>query len=245
MQHCDRLVVAVPWKLQSAFARYTMARNPEGLLLEKPVGVNPQEVPHGTLPFVGYNRRFYEPVQRLKARGTGGLLSVRCVISEWLDHHIAQTGRNVLPHLMEFTSCHTLDLLLYLLGPLNPMYLKSKPTLHINGFMTTQHGIPVHLSINQDDPQPVGLWFQYENECWALSPLETLNIYRGIQITDDGQHRAYTPRLMETVECDRTYKPGVLAQMRAFLSDDRSIAAGLDDQRNVLNLIAKLKGCSG
>ena len=242
--HCDKMVVAVPWDRMTEVSRDAMRLRP--CLLEKPVALSVDAVPSGDA-FVGFNRRFYKSVQRLKSKGTDNLVSVHVVISEWVHHHIALTGRAVIPYLLEYTSCHTLDLLLYLLGEdIQFDYLRSAND-RINGLLIC-NDIPIHLSINNNDPSPIGLWFRYPDELWKLSPLEKLEIYHGIEITDSVP-RVYSPRLIETVgnsshavpQVLADQKPGILSQMSHFLAGDTSIAANLDDQRRVLALIHGLK----
>ena len=243
-ENSDKIVVAVAWGQNVFLSRYALANKPGNCLLEKPVALKSSEVPTHAEALVGFNRRFYKPVQRLKERGTDGLVAVRCVVSEWINHHIATTGHDVIPHLLEFTSCHTFDLLLYLLG--NDWSIESMDRhhkgLHLNG-MVRFGDVPVWLSVNENDPQPIGLWFQYDDgETWVLSPLEVLNIYKGIEVRSLGNQRSFHPKLLETIEVDREYKPGIWEQMRAFVNGEKAIGASMEDQRNTLIFIENIKG---
>ena len=65
----------------------------------------------------GYNRRFYNTVNKLKNRILkGGLISVDVNISEDLNNLISRHGKSVLKYSLEYSSCHILDLVFYLFG---------------------------------------------------------------------------------------------------------------------------------
>ena len=164
------------------------------VLLEKPIGLELYATLNtvrgalnaGSLKMVGYNRRFYKTVILLRERiRGGGLKAVDVVISEPIESHRMRHGEVILPHLLVFSSAHSLDLMLHLLGPLEPVAVSAHtgvgsaaPFKSYNGLLRTVEGIPVSLALNADDPTPAGIRCRYDDgSTWHLTPLEVLTIY--------------------------------------------------------------------
>ena len=256
----DGVVVAPSWQAIPPMLP-TLLRSGKPLLVEKPVALRADDlqVAVGHLPMasdsfmavrhlrVGFNRRFYEPVQALRARlARGGLRYARVVISEHLEHHMKTTGAAVLPWLLQFTSIHTFDLVGYLFGELRVEAgwhdIGNPDFMCFNGLLAGT--TPLMFHVNADAAEPAGIWCHFnDGSVWALSPLETLRVYQGIDIeqaTLDRPYRQFTPKEMLRVDVDRSHKPGFMCQMRSFLNGHTDTSAGLVDAWNALRLIEGL-----
>lgn len=255
----DAIVACLPWNETELWLDAILA-SPRPVLIEKPAARSSAVLQNAmgraglprALKAVGYNRRFYEPVQRLRARlSEGGLKAAEIVVSEDIGRHVARYGAAVVPHLEAFAS-HALDLSRFLLGPLTPV----KSYAHGSGakgmgftsrhaLLETRSGAPVWLAFNVNDPSPVGLRCRMDDgTTWHLAPLETLNVFDGFETlpAEEGRRiRRYVPRLKETVEADARFKPGFVEQMRAFLGEEAGTLASLDESVDVLRLIERLR----
>jgi predicted dehydrogenase len=235
----DAVVVSLPWHVMPAWtARLLTTAKP--LLIEKPLGLDaaaiaralgqPDARPSSKL--IGYNRRHYVTVGRLRERlGQGGLKAVQVTVSEDLSRLVRDHGPAIVPHVLAFSSSHTLDLVLHLLGPLTIVRLRAHrergtpgPFVSLNGLLETAGGIPVALALNARDPSPAGLRCLFDDgTTWHLSPLEVLTVCDGYEIHEarpGAEIRRYVPRAARVVEEPAAVKPGFLAQMRAFLSGE-------------------------
>ncbi len=257
----EGVVVGLPWHEMPHWTQRLLAC-PKPMLIEKPLALDAGALetalaaaPRNGNKIVGYNRRFYVTVGRLRERlAQGGLKAVYATMSEDVARHVEAHGPRVLAHLLPFAS-HSLDLLLHLLGPLAParVYAYAErgypaPVASFNGVLETKAGIPVFAAINTDDPAPAGLRFLFDDHTsWVLAPLERLEVYRGYEIAPEAPGstiRRYTPRLVERVDEPAGQKPGFLAQARAFLSGRAAEAARPHESLALLRLIAALDGAS-
>lgn len=255
----EAVVACLPWDVMPDWLE-RLAASPKAVLIEKPIGlaaaatrdVLARRVRHGGLKIVGYNRRFYEPVARLRERlSQGGLKAVEIVISEDIPSQIARHGEAIVEHLLAFSSAHALDLALHLLGPLRPVALTAQrgtgdagEFTSFNGLLETDTDIPVTLALNANDPSPAGIRCRFDDAtAWHLSPLEVLSVYRGTDVEPPSPEfnvRRYTPKLVEQILASATLKPGYAGQMEAFLSGRPGPAASPEDGLRVLELIEAL-----
>jgi predicted dehydrogenase len=233
----DALVIALPWNMTPEILPALLACD-KPMLIEKPIGLKaetiaaalnaPDAKTDGKL--IGFNRRFYGTVERLRARlRDGGLKAAYITISEDLGRQQNAHGSEIIPHLLTFSSAHTLDLALHVLGQLSVVKLyrspeKEVPFTSVNGLLQTAAGVPVHLALNASDPSPAGMRFLFDDHTtWSLSPLEMLSIfdrYEIVEISQRSKIRRYMPHVAELVDEPVDLKPGFLAQMQAFLSGD-------------------------
>jgi predicted dehydrogenase len=230
------------------------------VLLEKPVALSAGEMEAVlALPstassnkLVGFNRRFYGTVASLRNRiAEGGLKAAQIVISEPLDRHIRVHGPALVPHVLAFSSAHTLDLAWHLLGPMAVVRVyahrevKSAFTC-LNGLVETAGGIPVSLAINANDPALAGIRFLFDDHTsWLLAPLETLTVYDRYEITETGLHsaiRRYVPHACRTHEESAEFKPGFVEQMSVFLSGKYGPGARLKDALVIQRFVEALMG---
>lgn len=255
----EGLVVGLPWhEMPNWTARLLTC--PKPMLIEKSIALEAGALeaalaaaPAAGNKMIGFNRRFYATVERVRARlAQGGLKAVYATISEDIARHLEGHGKRVLAHLLAFGSSHSLDLLLHLLGPLEiaRVYAYAErgypaPVVSFNGVLETGAGTPVFLALNADDPAPAGLRFLFDDHTsWVLAPLERLEVFQGYDIAPEAPGsavRRYRPRLVERMDEPAELKPGFLAQARAFLSGRHAQAARPEESVALLRLIAALE----
>lgn len=257
----DAVIVTLPWNVTHTFLPLLFPSQ-KPMLIEKPLALDADTLTQAISQpgvilenkLIGFNRRYYRTVERVAERiRKGGLKAVSATISEEMQRHVRNHGMEIVPHVLAFSSAHTLDLLHFLLGPLQVADIvahaeKEYPGARsYNGLLrATRGGIPVLLSLNVGDPSPAGIRFLFENGVtWVLAPLEGLSTYDRYEIiepADKANIRQYKPHLCEEVrEQADGYKPGFLRQMRAFVANDFGPGAKVEDSIALLALIDALK----
>ena len=253
----DAFVVALPWDIIPKVLPDLLKSN-KPMLIEKPIGLTASEIETALAKnhmgidskLIGFNRRFYDVVSRLKTRlDKGGLKSAHIIISEDIGRQKTAHGDTIVPHLISFSSSHTLDLAVYLLGTLSIVKLygwrDKSQFISINGLLETEQGLPTHLSLNASDPSSVGLRFIFsDSTTWVLSPLEMLSVfdrYEIVEISQNSKIRRYMPHVSEIVNEPVDYKPGFMAQMDAFLSGNFGPGASVHDALNTQKFIESIQ----
>lgn len=260
----DAVVACLPWHVTEAWLPRVLGV-PKPVLIEKPIALSSgfleaalqQAEGNPRNKMVGFNRRFYRTVQRVRERLVyGGLKAVEIAISETVERFVDQFGPTIIPHILAYSSCHILDATLYLLGPLEPVRIYGHPERSypasfssLMSLLETAEGVPVTLGIHADTPVSVGMRFYFDDRTvWQVSPMEHLAAYRGYQVlepTPEIRIRRYVPRTFIDDALETSIKPGFLEQMRAFTSGEgREIAAGPSDSLTLLSLIETLKAAA-
>ena len=255
----DAIISCLPWNVTHAWLP-SLLRSPKPILIEKPIALDSETLiraashPDAKLQnkLVGFNRRYYETVGRVAERiGHGGLKAVFATISEEMKRHVQNHGPAIIPHVLAFSSAHTLDLLYYLLGPLTISDMvahaeKEYPGARSYNGLLKVAGLPVLLALNIGDPTQAGIRFLFEDgTTWVLAPLERLSVYDRYEIiepVDKADIRQYKPHLCEEVrEPAGDCKPGFLRQMRAFVERDFAWGATVQDSIALLTFVEGLK----
>lgn len=257
----DAIVACLPWNVTEAWLPRLLAVS-KPVLIEKPIALSAANLKAALQrvdgrrddKIVGFNRRFYKPVHKVKERLThGGLKAVEITISEALEGLVGRLGPEIIPHTLAYSSCHILDTALYLIGPLRlarlygysengyPASFRS-----MTGLLETAGGVPVALSIHADAPVPIGMRFYFDDRtAWHLSPMERLVAYRGYEVEEPTARfpiRRYTPQPFLDSVAEGSVKPGFLEQMRAFTAGERiEIAATPADSLALLSLTETLQ----
>ena len=218
----DKIICCLPWDYRGKL--------PDGkpMLIEKSAFRHRREGPTR----IGYNRRSYTTVLKLKERiDQGGLKCATVTISEHVDEHIKRHGEEIVPFIIPFASCHMLDLVNFLFEPHSEAVMEGGNHNEFNGVIYSPE--PIFLHLNMSDPSPAGISCKFNDGTrWALEPLERLRVYKGIAVSSS---RVYTPDLVEQhIEPD-SFKPGFLKQMNGFLEGDYS--PGLEDEKRVFRLM--------
>ena len=234
------------------------------VLVEKPVALSSEKIRTilkeiGNLSenvLVGYNRRFYDFVPKLKrAISDQNLLSIQLNFPEAVSPIVKQLSPKVLNHILIYMSSHWLDIIMFLVGEVELVVMQKQSKggyiSSYNGLLTTKiRKIPIHYQSNFDAPQQLSISFSFIKSIWELRPLEILSVYEELEIiepTKEYQIRQYRPKLTKCFKTDLTFKPGFYNQMRYFIKNfldkknKNSLGSTLEDALKVTLLCEKIK----
>lgn len=207
---------------------------------------------------VGFNRRFYSTVQFAReVVASGPPLLAHMSLPEALVADETDAVARCRPFFSN--SCHGLDLLRFVFGPLS---LKSVTRLagpggQLNGFAATlmsSRGDVIELSGNWGTPANFALSLDRPGRRVELKPLELASIFEGMEVlepSNDIPIRRYVPILRNRVgleTSDRLEKPGFVQQALAFkalFETDTltpTVAARLEDAEAAIRLAEELVG---
>ena len=251
----EAIVVVAPWHvIPNMMAELFEDDRP--MLIEKPIILGRKAAwdaanRNTENKIIGFNRRFYGAVNRLKsAVQANSLKSVEITICEAISSIVQRHGEEIIPHIPEMYSAHILDLMFYLFGDLEMRFCSTYREKEIDfvssdAMFVTTAGVPLHLTLNANDPSPVGIRARFDDgTTYGLSPIEMLTIYKGVEVaeaTEDSPIRRYTGRELSRHCEEGQFKPGFYEQMTAFLHGETKQAAGVGDAVRVHNLIWALK----
>ncbi len=232
------------------------------LLVEKPVGWNAATLARLTARahdrvIVGYNRRFYKPVERarLEAR-SGPPLLAHLSLPEAI---VAEQGteERYLEPLFE-NSCHGIDLARFVLGDLtvesvHHLRNEREQLCGMSAVLRTERNDILQFSANWDSPSNFALSLHRQGRRFELCPFEQASVYEGMDVIGPTQTypiRRYVPRSVELInldEIDFVEKPGFVAQAKALaslVSGNHAVAdaATLEDAQRTLELCEALAG---
>lgn len=251
----DAAIIAVGVDVIKNTAEALLKFGCTNILLEKPGGVDFNEVKELALIstsynakiYVAYNRRFYKSVYHLKrlVEDDGGILSGNFEFTEW--SHIIKDLKlsDVIKKNLFFTnSTHVLDLAFLLMG--KPVEFNSfvlgdcgwhKPSIFVGSGMTDKN-ILFSYSANWESAGSWGIEINTSKRRLILRPMEKLFEQRL------GELKACELHLEDTFSED-LFKPGLLRQVQAFLFGwDSSVLKTLDEQVKDISWMSKiLTGC--
>ena len=230
----DAVVVCTSWNVTENLIEEILDRG-YPVLLEKPVALSAQRLKsiiysigkYAGKVLIGYNRRFYDFVPRLKeAVETKELLSIDLVLPEGVDRLVHRFTESIRDHILIYLSSHWLDLIYYLIGDIDVLSMHNK--LNKDGYVKSYNGlllakknsIPIHYQSDFDTPQRISIKFVFSDSIYLLSPLERLCIFKGLDCidpTDDFPIRRYEPNLIREEYTDLGFKPGFFNQMKYFI----------------------------
>ena len=243
-------IVAVGVEELHRAALQLMAYGVKKILVEKPAGLNRQEIMsvqeqakiHGASIYVGYNRRFYSSV--LKAREImahdGGVTSFNFEFTEWA-HQIQKIkkGRGVKEHWFLSNSTHVVDLAFYLGG--NPVqistYSSGSLEWHPAGAIYSGAGVSESgaLFSYQANWESAGRWsveILTKNHRLIFRPLEKLQIQKRGSVT------------LEFVDYDEQldleFKPGLFLQTKNFINNVVDSMCTIDHQAAIIDKYYKI-----
>ena len=246
----DGIVCAVPWQMMPGLAHWLSATD-KRVLLEKPIAFTVSDATRmiGAASYnhkgkaIGFNRRFYEPVQEFKDRiEKGGLVSAAVTISNHLDLLTARHGAEIKTHVHAVMSIHSIDLMLHLFGHCAVEH-RSHPLYSLRSYTRLT---PIVLALHDNYPMKAGISALFDDGmAYNLTPLECLTVYDGVDMaeaTPDMPVRQYVSHETSRTIASTTYKPGIYAQMKAWLEDDWSTLARPTDAVEALSLLTDLRG---
>lgn len=257
----DALIMATSWENTELIAKEIIQAGLP-VLVEKPVALSSRKVKEilaevGEVQgrvMIGYNRRFYDFVPRLKKMiGSHPLVSVELDCPDSYQGNVERYGERLRDNILLYKTSHCLDLLTYLLGGVQivKMYRRSEGTPAYNGMLESPGQIPIHFQANFDAPSQISLALNFESFICQLRPIEVLRIYEGMRLLEETReipYRRYEPKLKEEQITDFTYKPGFLNQMRHFIEicvekkTDKSRGCSLQEALQVTELCETIRG---
>ena len=232
------------------------------VLVEKPVALCSTVLrPYATRwpnVLVGYNRRFYTPVQEARQFATFG---PPCLAQLEIPEHAplrAVPGSGVDPTRVLTHSVHGFDLARFILGPLSADLVR--PRVFGTGrdgaaaLLRSSRGDVVQYVGNWNAPANVSLTLDRAGSRYQLRPFESGAIYEGMTVVEADAEtpiRRYTPTLMRRVAldpCDQLFKPGFVQQAGALLrlcrNERGDTAATLEDAVAALEMAEAVTGAS-
>ncbi|PCJ61676.1 MAG: hypothetical protein COA65_01625 [Rhodospirillaceae bacterium] len=256
----DAIILCLSWKDQAEWLDWGLSVQ-KPVLIEKPIALD-EAILGAALArhsdnlagkLVGYNRRYYKIVARLSERlARGGLRAAEITISEEISGLVRRHGKEALAFSMEHSGCHLIDVAAHLFGDLSVVHMTRYPEEYdgvffngYNGLLETKAGIPVAFFNNANDPSRVGIRCKFDDGTqWCLTPTEILTVYQGYDIVErraDCQVRQYSPHVMERLIEDARYRPGFMAQMRAFLTGEIGPGCTPTMAMGLLKLVGAIK----
>ena len=206
---------------------------------------------------VGYNRRFYRPVQRARTEVLSGPpVLARLSLPEGVFP--AKDGSK--PYLEPFfeDSCHGLDLVRYVFGEvkLETVHFLSAERERIGGLsaiFSTDRGDIIQFEGNWGSPANFALSIHRSGRRFELCPFEQAKVYEGMEIiepSDSSALRRYMPIEVECIDLDSIdlkEKAGFVGQSNALMDmamgrKTPALPATLEDARRVLELCESLVG---
>lgn len=176
---------------------------------------------------VGFNRRFYSIVQKLKS-----FLKEKEIINVevFIPENVNKGDRNMLKYRMIQNSSHIFDLVSYILDDFDiqiesvhkyPFAKNVSTGLMIFGKTTS--GCSIYFSSIYNSPLNTTIRFYTADEyIYELRPIERLTVYKGFDVIEPGVTnpiRLYNPRqIISEYETGNGFKPGFFEQASAFLN---------------------------
>lgn len=219
-------IIAVGVSELCSTAQELIAKGFKNLLIEKPAGMNADEVRglnsicrnQGVTAYVAYNRRFYSSVllaQRLIAED-GGVLSYSFEFTEWGHTIEPLTDEDLKRNWFFANSSHVVDLAFYLgsLPRTFSSYVSGSLSWHPQGSIFSGAGVAKNGALfsycaNWEAPGRWGVEVLTKKRRFILRPLEKL------QIQNIGSVAIVEHPLEGTYDTD--FKPGLYLETMAFL----------------------------
>ena len=221
-------IVAVSVEELSKIAMKLMDFGVRKILLEKPAGLNPQEIKQirdraketGTKIVVGYNRRFYASVLKAQEiiRKEGGVQSFNFEFTEWV--HLIPEGIHdaVKSNWFLANSTHVIDMAFFLGG--KPKEIQAfvsggcdwHPAATVfSGAGISENGALFSYQANWFAPGRWGVEVLTKDSRLIFRPLEKLQVQKNRSVAVD---------FIEIDDLlDRDFKPGLFRQTECFLND--------------------------
>jgi len=230
----DFVINCVPVNYLKESTELLLKYGVKNILLEKPAGIDSQEVKDvakatskaNAKVYVGYNRRFYNSVIEANKIivAEGGVTSFNFEFTEW-SHVIGALEIDPIIKQNWFfaNSSHVVDMAFTLAGSWpKEMFCLAQGSLdwhskgaNFSGSGQTHKGALFSYHANWDAPGRWGIEIMTKRKKLIFRPLERL------KIVDVGTVAEYEPQLDYTI--DEKYKTGLYRQMKAFLEEDESL----------------------
>ncbi len=235
----SKAIVAVTGDQLGIVALQLIRHGVKSLLLEKPGGLDDQEIKqvysqankHSAKVYIAYNRRFYSSTKKAEEiiKKDKGILSFHFEFNEPIDiifksNYLKQIKDRWLFH----NSTHVIDLAFFLGG--TPKFISAK-TYNNRIFVgqgLTENDAPFTYHANWLAPGRWSLELMTKNHRLIFRPLEKL------QAQENGSFDLVNIDLENNLDID--FKPGLFREVEAFLKDDTSNSSLCTIETQIKNL---------
>lgn len=234
------------------------------ILVEKPVAWSSDRIAklaaraHPKV-IVGFNRRFYRPVEAARAEARGGPpLLLQLTFPEGVPLPVDDDPKQLYLRPFFENGCHGIDLVRYIVGDLEVQSVRHLRApggyvCAISAILSTRRGDVVSLLGNWGAPSNYSISLHRAGRRLDLKPLETATIYEGMDVLEPSSEwpiRRYIPRQTERIDLediDTKEKPGFVAQATALrrMAEGRPApphAATLEDAGAAVAICEALSG---
>jgi predicted dehydrogenase len=233
------------------------------VFFEKPVALSSEKIEkaisdypsHTASVQVGYNRRFYSVVGRLKEELSGK----RVIAAEvFIPESVSLTDKKLIRYRALQNSSHIIDLLYHIFDDFNPvvryvtnMSEAGHETPGFTAMLDSSGGFGVYISSVFNSPINTSIRIYTDDQTiYELKPLEKMGVYRGFEIIEPNDKqpiRLYNPGVIsEIFEPADKFKPGFIEQARAFIDrtckNNNEGLPNLNSSLRVTRLIEELTG---
>lgn len=218
----------------------------ENILVEKPAAINIEQLENlcnslgGTNVYVGYNRRFYQSVQKCKQLidSCEGPINITFEFTEWVhkidfDHYSDEE----LHRFFLCNSSHVPDTVFYLAGKPKELntYASGGLSWHPSasvfaGSGITEKDILFNYHANWSSAGRWGIEINLPGKRLLLKPLEGLSVQKKGELTSQE---------IKLSDIDVRYKPGLYKQVESFLGDKKELCT-LKEQKDNFKLYYKM-----
>jgi predicted dehydrogenase len=248
----EQAIVAVNVEELARAAQALIKAGARRLLIEKPGGLNTAQIASVQLTaskraasvFLAYNRRFYASTARAREMiaEDGGATSCLFEFTEW-PHTIAPLARpkHVKAAWLLANSTHVLDLAFHLCGAPKEWRGWQGGTLDWHpaaarfcGSGITDKDVFFSYHADWEAPGRWGMEVLTRKRRLVFRPMEQLHVMRQGSVTLD--------RVDIDDRLDRDFKPGLVAQTKAFLAGDDSLLCTIEEQLRHCTVYDKVAG---
>ena len=248
----DQAIIAVGVEELSSTATELILGGTKRILIEKPGGLNLQEISnlnqlsknYNSTVLIAYNRRFYSSVEEAKKyiAKDGGLLSAKFEFTEWA-HEIAplQKANGVKERWLLGNSSHVIDLVFHLIGRPTDWHAWCAGSIDWHpasarfcGAGITDRNVMFSYHADWQAPGRWGIELLTSFTRLTLCPMENLKITKlGSVLAED---------IKIDNELDLKFKPGLFKQTLNFIEGRNDLFCSLEDQLFNTNLYYKIGG---
>lgn len=248
----EKAIISVSFEELASVAEQMILAGTKSLLLEKPGGINLNEInridgyaeQHNVDVYIAYNRRFYASTIAAKQliEKEGGALSCLFEFTEWSNIIKPMSlPKEVKSNWVLANSSHVIDLAFYLSG--QPKELANfnsgglswhKISSKFSGAGVTNQGATFAYHANWDSPGRWSVEVMTKENRYIFRPMEQLHI---------NPKESVSLSLVELdYSLDETFKPGLYLQTKAFLKGNYNNMCSLKEQVNNALTYSRIAG---
>jgi len=245
-------IVAVSIEQLVATTETLIRAGTKRILVEKPAGLNLREIENlnkiaidfDAKVLIGYNRRFYSSVEKVREIITedGGLQSCIFEFTEWAHEIITLSkAKGVKEHWVLGNSSHVIDLVFHLIGKPADWNFWHSGTIDWHpssskfvGAGISDRNILFSYHANWQAPGRWGIELLTNRNRLILRPMEHL------KLTKLGSLREDVVNIDNSIDLD--YKPGLYKQTKKFLNQDYKLFCSLSQQVENVETYSRMAG---